>query len=470
MNSIQYYWGGAKRRSHVLAEAAGRAAGEASSYFTRVALRFLMSTIETQSLTEIRRNFHSYPEAGWKEFRTTALVAEELDRLGYDLHLGAEALDTSSQLGVPDDDELSRALSRAKDEGAPEPYVDATDGVTGLVAETTFGDGSGPTVGLRVDMDALELTEAGDADHRPASEGFASRHPEEMHACGHDGHTAIGIGVARALREETAFDGVVKLFFQPAEEGGRGGYPMSRTTHLADVDYFMALHLGLDNDVGTVIAGYDRPLSNAKIDVAFSGDPSHAGKEPNDGRNALQAAATAIQNLYAIPRHGDGPTRINVGQVHSPNAQNVIAEHAQLRVEVRGGTADLNDYMRDAADRVLEHAAGMHDVSVDTALYGQTTSFEADQELVDVVSAATRSVDGVDTVLDRDQIGASEDASYLIRRVQEEGGVATYIGIGASNVSGHHTSRFDFDEDALDIGAEVVTGAIDRLAGVDAAT
>lgn len=99
-----------------------------------------MSTIETQSLTEIRRDLHSYPEAGWKEFRTTALVAEELDRLGYELHLGADALDTSSQLGVPDDDELSRALSRAKDEGAPEPYVDATDGVTGLVAETTFGD------------------------------------------------------------------------------------------------------------------------------------------------------------------------------------------------------------------------------------------------------------------------------------------------------------------------------------------
>lgn len=427
-----------------------------------------MGNIETQSLTEIRRDLHSYPEAGWKEFRTTALVAEELDRLGYELYLGSDAIDTSNQLGVPDDDELERALSRAKDEGAPEPYLDAMDRVTGIVAERTFGDGSGPTVGLRVDMDALELTEASDQSHRPASEDFASRHPQEMHACGHDGHTAIGVGVARALDETTAFDGTVKLFFQPAEEGGRGGYPMSRTEHLTDIDYFMALHLGLDNEVGTVIAGYDRPLSNAKFDVDFVGDPSHAGKEPNDGRNALQAASTAIQNLYAIPRHGDGSTRINVGQVHSPNAQNVIAEHAQMRVEVRGGTADLNEYMQEAADRVLQHAAGMHDVSVETELYGQTTSFEADPELVDVVSAATRSVDDVETVVDRDQIGASEDASYLIRRVQKEGGLATYIGIGASNVSGHHTSQFDFDENALDIGVEVVVNSINRLSEADA--
>jgi aminobenzoyl-glutamate utilization protein A len=408
---------------------------------------------------------HRYPEAGWTEFRTTALVAEELEERGYTLHLGADAVDVESRLGVPEEDEIQRARDRARDEGAPQEYLDRMGSVTGLVAEKTVGDGAGPTVGIRVDMDALEMTESNDPDHRPAAEDFASRHPNEMHACGHDGHTAIGVGIARKLDETDGFGGTVKLFFQPAEEGGRGGLPMSKTAHLEDVDHFVALHLGLDNETGKVIAGYERPLSNAKVDVTFLGESAHAGKAPNEGRNAIQAAATAIQNLYGIPRHETGATRINVGQVHSPNAQNVIADDARLRFEVRGETAGLNEYMLDAANRIVEHAAGMHDVEYETDLYGKTTTFTADPELVDTVADAARSVDSVTTVAEREQIGASEDASYLVERVQSEGGRATYVGVGASNPSGHHTSRFDVDEAALDIGVDVVVAALERLSG-----
>lgn len=425
-----------------------------------------MAAISELSLPELRRDLHKYPEAGWKEFRTTAYIAEELDERGYTLHLGADAVETDERLGVPDDDELQGARARARDEGAPEQYLDQMGDITGLVAEKTFGDGQGPTIGVRVDMDALEMTEASDPDHRPANEGFASRHPNEMHACGHDGHTSIGIGIARTLDTIDDLDGTVKLFFQPAEEGGRGGLPMSKTRHLDDVQYFMALHLGLGNETGKVIAGYERPLSNAKLDVTFHGESAHAGKAPHEGRNALQAAATAIQNLYAIPRHGDGVTRINVGQVHSPNAQNVISDHAQLRVEVRGETADLNDYMLASVDRIIEHAAGMHGVDYTTSLYGKTTTFTADDQLVTAVADAARSTDAVTTVTDREEFGASEDASYLIERVQANGGQATYLGIGASNPSGHHTSRFDIDEEALGIGVNVVINTIERLSEV----
>jgi len=92
-----------------------------------------------------------------------------------------------------------------------------------------------------------------------------------------------------------------------------------------------------------------------------------------------------------------------------------------MRVEVRGGTGELNGYMGEVADRILQHAAGMHDISVETKLYGQTTIFEADLKLIDVVSAAAGSVDDVKTVVDRDRIGASEDVSYLIRCVQKGG-------------------------------------------------
>ena len=422
-----------------------------------------MSDARSPSLEEIRRDLHAHPESGWTEFRTTALVAEELDARGFTLHLGPEAVEVDARLGVPDDDAIERAVERALDEGAPEEYVDRMDGVTGLVAEKTYGDGSGPTVGVRVDMDALERSEATDDDHRPARESFASTHPNEMHACGHDGHTAIGLGIARELDEHGGFDGTLKLFFQPAEEGGRGGKPMSETDHLDDVEHFLALHLGLGNETGTVIAAYENPLSNAKLDVVFEGEPAHAGNAPNEGRNALQAATAAIQNLYAIPRHADGATRINVGKVSSPNPQNVIAEEARMRVEVRGGTADLNEYMLDRARTIVEHAAGMHEVDLRTSLYGKTTTFEADDEMVDAVAAASADLDSVTGVVERDDIGGSEDASYLIRRVQGNGGAATYVGIGASNPYGHHTARFDIDEDALVIGVDVVAATIRSL-------
>ena len=424
------------------------------------------ATTRGRDLTEIRRDLHAHPEAGWKEFRTTAMVAAELESLGYDVHLGGEAVDADERLGVPSEDELAAAMDRARRDGAPESYLDRMDGVTGCVAVREFG-GSGPVVGVRVDMDALERTEARDEDHRPVREGFVSQYPDEMHACAHDGHTAIGLGIARRFAEGGAadggFDGTLKLFFQPAEEGGRGGLPMSRTDLLADVDHLVALHLGLDEETGTIVAGYDRPLSNAKLDVRYLGEPAHAGAAPQEGRNALQAAAAAMQNLYAIPRHADGPTRINVGQVRSANAQNVIAEDVTMRVEVRGTTADLNEYMLEHARRMVRAAADMHDVDVETSLYGKTTTFRCDEGMVDAVATAAEGVERVTDVVDRQDFGGSEDASYLVRRVQEAGGTATYIGVGASNVAGHHTARFDIDEDALGIGVDVVVETVRSL-------
>lgn len=424
-----------------------------------------MARTSDKTLTEIRRDLHVRPEAGWKEFRTTALIAEELEERGFDLHLGADAVASDERLGVPPEDELRVAIERARSEGAPEAYLDRLDGVTGLVAVKEYGDGTGPIVGVRVDMDALERTEAQDDDHRPAREGFASTHSNEMHACAHDGHTTIGLGIARELDGTGGFDGTLMLFFQPAEEGGRGGLPMSETDHLDDIDHLLALHLGLDEELGTVIAGYERPLPNAKLDVTFRGEPAHAGSSPHEGRNALQAATTTIGNLYAIPRHGDGATRVNVGMVRSDNAQNVIAEETTMRIEVRGDVPERSEYMLDRARQVIEHAAGMHGVDHETSLYGKTTTFTADDDIVSVVADAARRAESVTEVIDRKEFGGSEDASYLVRRVQETGGTATYVGIGASNPHGHHTARFDFDEDALELGVDVLGRTIRSLDG-----
>ena len=134
-----------------------------------------------------------------------------------------------------------------------------------------------------------------------------------------------------------------------------------------------------------------------------------------------------------------------------------------MRVEVRGETADLNEYMLAKVHRIIDHAAGMHDVECDTALYGKTTTFESDSSLVDIVVQAANSVEDVEIVVDREDLGASEDASYLINEVQKNGGKATYVGIGASNPYGHHTSRFDIDEDALPLGVNVLSETIRQL-------
>ncbi|WP_233274823.1 amidohydrolase [Haladaptatus cibarius] len=413
----------------------------------------------TASLVEIRRDLHAHPEVGWKEFRTTALVATELGRLGFTLHLGEEALAVEQRLGVPDEDEIAAARARASDESAPEEVLKQMGNSTGLVAERTYGDATGPVVGIRVDMDALEIVETRDDTHAPMRDGFVSRHSKEMHACGHDGHTAIGIGIAREIGE-SAFDGTLKLFFQPAEEGGRGAIPMSKSGHVDDVDYFAALHLGLGNETGTIIAGYDRPLCNCKFLVRFTGQSAHAGNAPQKGSNALQAAMTAIQNLYAIPRHSDGASRVNVGKVSSPNGQNVISDHAELIIEVRGETTAVNDYMMEKSRHIVAHSAAMHEVEYDIETYGKTTTFEADDEMITAVSDAAATVKGVTNVSKRERFGASEDASFLIQRVQENGGKATYVGIGSDHPNGHHTPNFDIDETSVRIAVDVLLKTI----------
>lgn len=418
-----------------------------------------MAQFDSLSLTAVRRDLHEHPESGWTEFRTTALLAEELDERGFNLYLGAEALDQGARLGVPSADKISRAKKQARRDGAPDLYLNQMETITGLVAEKRYGS-SGPTVGVRVDIDALEIHEESDDDHRPARLGFRSKYPNKMHACGHDGHAAIGLGLAREFDTNGGFDGTLRLFFQPAEEGGRGGKPMALSGHLDDVEYFLSLHLGLGNETGTIIAGYECPQPNAKIDVTFSGESSHAGKAPENGRNSLQALSTAVQNLYAIPRHSDGITRINIGHVESNNPQNVISDTATMRVEIRGGNSTLKKYMVNRAQRVVQHAGSMHSVETITERYGETTTFTASDELVDLVADAATNISDIDRIIRRKMFNASEDASYLIRRVQNTGGTATYLGIGASNAAGHHNPYFDIDEAALEHGVSVLAAAI----------
>lgn len=186
------------------------------------ALAQYIQTLAPQ-LSAWRRDFHHFAESGWVEFRTAAKVAEILASLGYELAMGRDVVDAESRMGLPDDATLSREFARARAQGAPEKWLAPFEGgFTGIVATLNTGR-PGPTTAFRVDMDALDLSEALDDSHRPFRDGFASCNPGMMHACGHDGHTTIGLGLAQVLKQyEAQLNGTIKLIFQPAEEGTRG--------------------------------------------------------------------------------------------------------------------------------------------------------------------------------------------------------------------------------------------------------
>ncbi|MFB6103379.1 MAG: amidohydrolase [Haloplanus sp.] len=409
-------------------------------------------------LIDLRRDLHRHPEPAWREFYTTARLVNELETRPLDeLHIGPEVL-ADDRRGVPDDDELDDWAERAVAAGAREDIVDRLQGgYTGLVAVLRRGEG--PTVGVRVDIDALPITEADDDTHHPAAAGFRSENEGFMHACGHDAHATVGVGVIDAI-VESDFQGTLKVFFQPSEETVSGGEPMAEGGHLDDVDYLLALHVGLDHPTGEVVAGVDGFLAVSHFRAEFAGASAHAGGHPERGRNAVQAMAAAIQNLYSIPRHHDGATRVNAGLVGGGTASNIVPEESFIEGEVRGETTELMEYMDDHAQRILRSAAEMHDCEVDVEYEGRAPGGESDPALANVVASVASETAGVESILDSDDLGGSEDATYLMRRVQERGGRAAYVCVGTDHPGGHHTPTFDVDEETIRIGIDVLSGTV----------
>ena len=409
-------------------------------------------------LVTLRRDLHRHPEPGWCEFYTTARLVDELETRPLDaLYVGPEIL-ADDRMAVPDDDELDEWFERARAAGAREDVLERLrDGETGLVAVVERGDG--PTVGLRVDIDALPVTESDSTDHVPATEGFRSENEGYMHACGHDAHAAIGVGVVDAVLD-SEFDGTLKVFFQPSEEVVAGAEPLARSGHLDDVDYLLSVHVGLDHPSGEVVAGVGGFLAVSGFRAEFFGEGAHAGGRPERGRNAVQAMAAAVQNLYGISRHGDGATRVSAGDVGGGTAANVVPPHAYIEGEVRGETTDLMEYMEGESRRVLRAAAEMHECELDFRQQARAPSAESDEALVDVVSEAAAAVPDVDSVRRRDDHGGSEDATYLMNRVQEAGGLATYVAVGTDHPGGHHTGTFDVVESDLGVAVDVLTQSI----------
>jgi aminobenzoyl-glutamate utilization protein A len=421
-------------------------------------IRQLAAEIEGDVIA-YRRDFHKYAEVGWTEFRTASLVARRLAELGYEVQVGRQVLQPEERLGVPPAEVLEQCWQRAQAQGGDPVYLQAVKGGFPAVVGLLRGQW-GPTVGLRFDMDALDLSESTDPEHLPTRQGFASVNEGAMHGCGHDAHTAIGLGVAEVLaRLAREIRGTVKLIFQPAEEGVRGAKAMVAAGVVDDVDYLLGHHLYSGWALGELDPGRSGFLATTKFDAVFVGAPAHAGGAPNEGKNALLAAATAVLNLYAVPRHKEGKTRINVGRLTAGTGRNIVPGEAHLVIETRGASTDLNEYVFAYALRVLEAAAAMHDCRLQLQAMGSAESADSDSALAQRVAEVATRLGGF-AFRKPEPSGGSEDFTYMMTRVQENGGLATNIGLGADLGGwGHHTPDFDIDERALGAAVGLLSAA-----------
>lgn len=406
-------------------------------------------------LTDIRRSLHRHPEAGWTEFRTTGMVVNRLRELGYRVETNSDCIHPEAVRGWPEAAVVQESRAQAGD-------IARDIEVPGAVGILERGDG--PTVALRFDMDATEVSESDDPTHPPVAHGFASGKPAIMHACGHDAHVTIGLGAAELLAANPDWRGRVKLLFQPAEEGGRGAHPMVEAGTVDDADYFACLHMGGPTlPLGEVALEATHFLSSVKMEARFRGVASHAGGAPERGRHALLAACQATLALHALPRNGQGATFVNVGVLNAGTGTNVVPSEAHMKYEVRGGTDDICELMEEGARRCIEGAATLQGVEVASEITGRTIGAKSDGEMKDHLAHVAGSSPVDFRVHDARPLGGGEDATYFMRRVQERGGKSLYFLLGGGTPTGHHTSTFDVDERALAHGAMLMAGLVLRL-------
>lgn len=413
-------------------------------------------------LINIRRQLHQNPEEGWSEFTTTAFLVTTLRGYGYDVLTGRKVVAPEACLGR-EESVVKAGLERARRNGVSEALLSEMEELTGCVAVLDTGR-PGPTLAIRFDIDCVPVIECTDDTHVPAKEGFISKNPGFMHACGHDAHMSMGLAVAHwVMDNKDKLSGKIKILFQPAEEGVRGAAGMAASGILDDCDYFLGSHVAMSAKSGEIATNLYGYLCTTKLDVTFHGKPAHAGACPQEGRNALTAAANATVQMMGISRHSGGMTRINVGQLIAGEGRNVIPSKAVMKLEVRGETGEINQYMVDQVTNICKGIAMSFGVTYEMRKMGEAVDLTADQELVDILNAAGRATPGI-TVVDKAlNFGGSEDATILARRVQAHGGKAAFFLWGSDRPSGHHTSTFDIKESDLDPALEVWTHIIPAI-------
>ncbi|MCI8281414.1 MAG: M20 family metallo-hydrolase [Lachnospiraceae bacterium] len=422
---------------------------------------------------EYRREFHKYPEYGWREIRTSARVAEILTSMGYECLMGPDVVNTDSvQEAVrPSEQEVEESKVRAIAQGADPVFVERTKGWPGVIAELD-SQKPGPVTAFRFDIDCLPYEEPHTSGYRPFEEGYISCNDGLVHACGHDAHTAMGLGIAASLAErKEAFTGRIRLIFQPAEETFYGAQSVIEKGHLDDVQNFIAFHVALSAEnkplpSHTICCGCKDFLSDRQLDVSFHGRAAHPCGAAQEGKNALLAACSAALNLHAIAPHEEGMFRINVGEIHAGVAANTIAPNALLRLEYRGETPAVAAYAGKRVFDILDGTAKTYDLTYTYLDYGDVPAGRSDDAMMEVINRAANKVPWFEKIYFEGNVGGTDDAASMITKVQQNGGIGTYVGIGTNTTQPVHNAEFDIDEDCIEAAIQIGVYALEELNGL----
>ncbi len=371
-----------------------------------------------EQLTAWRRELHMHPELGFQEARTAALVADVLRSLGCRVQTGV--------------------------------------GGTGVVGE--LGNGS-PVIAVRADMDALPIHEENEVP-------YASQIPGVMHACGHDAHTAIALGVATLLAQET-FPGTVRFLFQPAEEvadeeGRSGAVRMAQDGAMDGVDAVMALHIHAGAPVGEI--SLEPGPASAGVDsfsAVIRGQGAH-GAYPHKGLDPIHLAAHAVLALHGIVSRRVNPfdpAVITVGSIHGGQAANVIPEEVELSGTIRYESSEVQEQLHAEMERALGTArslGGNYDLRIQVG--GRPVV--NDERIVTLLSQVATDLLGEGSVKPREKGMGAEDFSVFTSMAP---GAMFRLGcrIEGDERKGHNP-RFDLDEGCLPVGAAILAEAVLR--------
>ena len=410
-------------------------------------------------LRRYRRNLHKYPETGWLTYRTTALAAEILEKAGYEVFAGEECVAFDLAEDTPDSRQIKRAADQCRQDlqnGLYQKWKKRMGRLGGAVAVYDSGR-PGETIAFRFDIDGLPVGEDGRMqERRPVAENFMSRYPGCSHACGHDGHTAMGLVLARKLMERRSeLTGRLIFIFQTAEEGVRGAKSMCRSWKFGRIHKLICCHIGFTGE-DQFVAGAGGFLATTKLDVEFTGRSAHAGLCPERGRNALLAAAEAAVKMQDIPVPETGIVRLNVGTFQAGEARNTVPAHACFQMETRGSDSGKNQYLRRHAEEMIRACSEKYGVKCVITEKGESDSADSSRELSRQLLEIARDLGVYKDCLLHQTFGASDDGAVFMNKVQQEGGQAAYILLGTKQTGHHHESAFDFDEQVLDKGLAVL--------------
>ena len=408
-------------------------------------------------VVELRRLLHGRAEIAFCEVATVATVLETLAPVlaapGVVVRRGTAALNPADTHDYPSLETRLAAAERAVAYGCDPVLADELARYGTAVTLDIPGDRPGPVIGIRFDVDALPITEDGSDDHLPAREGFAAR-SGAMHACGHDGHTAIGVVLAERLVADRSFAGSVRFLFQPAEESVRGAAAMIAAGCAEGIDVMIGLHLGEGLDARVVAASSHGLQATRKFRPTFTGVAAHSAAAPQEGRNAIAAAATATLGILAMSRDARGVTNVNVGTIEGGRQSNIVPDRCSVAGEVR---SDVDEVCDDMYERILDVTAGaarQWGVEVTCDLMSWADTLRSDEALAEHAYECALALEGTAGVLRTTPMNASDDLATWASVVQAQGGMAVYLVVGGSSPAPHHHPRFDIDESSLPVAVD----------------